>query len=203
MEVSIQARNVEINDRVRQHITRKLDHIGQHLPSISRALVEVASEPTRSRQDRIVVQVTLDVHGTVLRGEHRAASTTAAINSVAEALDRRVKRYKSQAYRSERARRVTALGAQQAEQIEVEDLAPPAAETQPEGEADGGSLPGGVLVRVKRFDMKPMTVEEAAFQMQLLGHTFFMFLDSESEQYNLLYQRDDGDYGLIQPAPGG
>ena len=150
-----------------------------------------------------MVQVTLDVHGTVLRGEHRAASTTAAINSVAEALDRRVKRYKSQAYRSERARRMIPLGAQQAEQIEAEDLVPSDVDTQPEGDADGGSLPVGVLVRVKRFDMKPMTVEEAAFQMQLLGHTFFMFLDSESEQYNLLYQRDDGDYGLIQPAPRG
>ena len=47
--------------------------------------------------------------------------------------------------------------------------------------------------------MNPMTVEEATFQMQLLGHRFFMFLDSDSRKYSLLYQRDDGDLGMIQP----
>ena len=60
--------------------------------------------------------------------------------------------------------------------------------------ADGG------LVRVKRFVMTPMTVEEAAFQMQLLGHHFFMFLDSGTGQHNVIYQRDDGNFGLIRPT---
>lgn len=202
MEVSIQTRNLEINDRVRQHIARKLDHINQHLPGISRALVEVASEPTRAQQDRIVIQVTLDVNGSVLRGEQRGANTTAAINSVAEILERRIKRYKSRAYRSERARRITPLSAQQAQEVEAA-IAEPDLEIGLDSESDDGALPGGALVRVKRFDMKPMTVDEAAFQMQLLGHKFFMFLNSESDQYNLLYQRDDGDYGLIQPAARG
>ena len=66
---------------------------------------------------------------------------------------------------------------------------------------DGGDeLPGGDLVKVKRFNMKPMTVEEAAFQMQLLGHKFFMFLNSEFDRHNVLYQGEDGNFGLIQPA---
>jgi len=202
VEVSIQTRNLEINDRVRQHITRKLDHINQHLPGISRALVEVASEPTRAQHDRIVVQVTLDVNGSLLRGEQRGANTTAAINSVAEVLDRRIQRYKSRAYRSERARRITPLSAQQAEEAEAA-AAGSDVEIELDSETDDGAGPGGALIRIKRFDMKPMTVEEAAFQMQLLGHKFFMFLNSETEQYNLLYQRDEGDYGLIQPAAGG
>lgn len=195
MEVSIQTRNLEINDRVRQYITRRLDHVSQHLPSITRALVEIASEPTRSQQDRIVVQVTLDVKGAILRGEQRASNTTAAINSVVEVLDRRIKRYKSRVYRSERARQITSLGTQQAEEAAQPD--------SPLVEETDETLPSGALVRTKRFDMKPMTVEEAAFQMELLGHNFFMFLNSESGQYNLLYQRDDGDYGLIQPETRG
>ena len=58
---------------------------------------------------------------------------------------------------------------------------------------------GGKLVKVKRFDMNPMTVDEAAFQMQLLGHRFFTFLNTESNEYSLLYQRDVGDLGMIQP----
>ncbi len=61
-------------------------------------------------------------------------------------------------------------------------------------------LPGGDLVRLKRFHMKPITVEDAAFQMQLLGHSFFMFLNSDSGDHNVLYLREDGNYGLIQPV---
>ena len=188
MEVSIQGRNLEIDDGVRQQIAKKLDRINQHVPGVTRALVEVASEPTRAAKDRIVAQVTLDVNGTVLRCEQRAPNTTAAINSVAEALERRIQRYKSRAYRSERARHITPLGAQQAEEL--------AATGEPNEDDD---VPGAV-VRVKHFDMKPMTVDEAILQMPLLGHKFFMFLNGESNQYNLLYERDAGDYGLIQPG---
>ena len=189
MELKIQTRNVEINDQVRRHITKKLGLISRHLPGITEAAVEVASEPTRSQQDRIVVQVTLDVNGDILRGEQRAASTTAAINAVAEVLDRRIERYKSRTYRSERARQLPPLRTQEAEEM-----------AQPRDVIEGELLPDGTLVRVKGFHMKPLTVEEAAFQMQLLGHDFFMFLNSESDQHNLLYRRDDGDYGLIQPT---
>lgn len=188
MELQIQGRNIEINDQVRNYISQKLALVNRHLPAISRAEVEIAAESTRSHQDRIVVQVTLDVGGAILRAEQRAANTTAAINLVAEALDRRVERYKSRAYRSERARQNTPLREQQAE-----ELSEPPVDTAGPWLADGG------LVRVKRFEMNPMTVAEAAFQMELLGHTFFMFLNSDSGQYNVLYQRDDGNHGLIQP----
>ncbi|MEK7806744.1 MAG: ribosome-associated translation inhibitor RaiA [Chloroflexota bacterium] len=191
MELQIQGRNIEINDQIRAYIAQKMAQVNRHLPAISRAEVELASESTRSHQDRIVVQVTLDAGGAILRAEQRAANTTAAINLVAEALDRRVERYKSRAYRSERARQNTPLRVQQAEEI-----------SEPAGEVAGPWLADGGMVRVKRFDMKPMTVDEAAFQMELLGHTFFMFLNSDSGQYNVLYQRDDGNHGLIQPASG-
>jgi putative sigma-54 modulation protein len=190
LELKIQTRNLEINDRVRQHITQKLSQINRHLPGITEVLVEVAAEPTRKQQDRIVVQVTLEVNGSILRGEQRASNTTAAINSVAEVLDRRIERYKSRAYRNERARQGgVALRTQQAEEA-----------AQPPSEVAAEPLLDGSLVRIKRFDMKPLTVEEAAFQMQLLGHSFFMFLNSESRQYNVLYRRDDGNYGLLQPT---
>ena len=189
MELNIHARNLEINDRVRRHIAKKLDLINRRLPGITAAKVEVASEPTRSQKDRIVVQVTLDLNGSLLRGEQRAASTTAAINAVVEVLDRRVERYKGRTYRSERARQTLPLRTQQAEEM-----------AQARGVIEGELLPDGALVRVKQFSMKPLTVEEAAFQMQLLGHDFFMFLNRENGQHNLLYRRDDGDYGLIQPT---
>tara|TARA_B100000315_G_scaffold259200_1_gene314181 strand:+ start:1187 stop:1759 length:573 start_codon:yes stop_codon:yes gene_type:complete len=189
LELQIHGRNVEISDGVRKHVTEKLGRIGRHLPGITRAEVELASEPTRSQRDRVVAQVTLDVSGSILRAEQRASNTESAINSVAEALARRIERYKSRTYRSERARQGASLGAQQAE-----DAAPQASPFE------GEELSDGNLVRIKRFNMKPMTVDEAAFQMRLLGHHFFMFLNDESDQYNVLYQRDDDNFGLIQPS---
>ena len=189
MELRINTRNLEINDQVRQHIAEKLGRINRHIPGIGEVVVELASEPTRSQQDRIVVQVTLDVNGAILRGEQRASSTTAAINSVAQVLDRQIERYKSRAYRSERARQEASPRIQQAEEM-----------AQPRRFIEDEPLLDGTLVRVKQFYMEPMTVEQAAFQMQLLGHDFFMFRNSGVDQYNLLYRRDDGNYGLIQPA---
>ena len=188
MELQIRGKNVEINDQIRNHVAQKLGQLDRQLTGLAGVAVELSSESTRSQRDRVVAQVTLDVNGSILRAEQRASNTTTAINSVAEVLARRIERYKSRAYRSERARQSPSLGEQQAE--EAGRLA---IEEQPE------ALAGGDLVRIKRFDMKPMTVEDAAFQMQLLGHQFFMFLNSESDRHNVLYQRSDSNFGLIQP----
>ena len=59
----------------------------------------------------------------------------------------------------------------------------------------------GSVVKVKRFPIKPMAVDEAAFQMELLGHSFFLFVNGDTEQHNVIYRRNDGDYGLIEPEP--
>ena len=191
MELQIQAKNLELNDQVRNHASQKLGQLGRQLPSITTAVVELASEPTRSQKDRVVAQVTLDVNGAILRSEQRAANTRSAINAAAEVLSRLIERYKSRAYRSERARRA------QPQQID------PASETLPADTEDqeGDLLPDGAVVRVKRFEMSSMTVDEAAVQMQLLGHQFFMFLNDETGAHNVLYQRRDGNLGLIQPKP--
>ena len=104
MDLQISGRNLEINDRTREHIESKLDQIDRHLPGISGASVELGYEATRSNADRIVAQVTLNVGGTLLRAQRRAANPIAAVNSVAQALDQQIKRYKSHAYRSKRSR---------------------------------------------------------------------------------------------------
>ena len=189
MELHIQGRNVEINDQVRNHVAQKLGQLSRYLPGLSRVAVELASEPTRAQRDRVVAQVTLDVGGSILRAEQRASNTRTAINSVTEVLARRIERYKSRTYRSERAKQNTPIRTLQADEA-----------AQEAGPVEGEVLSDGDLVRIKRFDMEPMTVQEAAFQMQLLGHRFYMFLNSESSHHNVLYERDDGNFGLIQPA---
>ena len=200
MDLNIQGRNIEITRSMKEHVAAKLASLDRHLPAITRAEVEMATESTRSQQDRVVVQVSLNVGGDLLRAQRRAANARAAVNATADALDRQLKRWKSQHYRSERASR----NAPDADVV-VSELHPELVEgPSGNGVVDEEVLaaPAGDLVRIKRFDMEPMTVEEAALQMQYLDHSFYMFLDSETRRYSVLYRRADANYGLIQPTEG-
>ena len=194
MDLHIQGRNIEITRSMKEHVAAKLGILDRHLPSIGRAEVEMASEPTRSQQDRVVVQVSLTVGGDLLRAQRRAPNARAAVNSAVDALDRQVNRWKAHTYRSERQSR-NAPDADDVIQAEMLD-------ENESADADVVVAPTGDLVRIKRFDMDPMTVEEAALQMQYLDHSFYMFLDSETNHYSVLYRRADANYGLIQPAGG-
>ena len=102
MDLNIQGRNIEITRSVREHVTAKLASLDRHLPAITRAEVEMASESTRSQQDRVVVQVSLNVGGDLLRAQRRAGNARAAVNATVEALDRQLNRWKAHTYRSER-----------------------------------------------------------------------------------------------------
>lgn len=190
MELHIYGRNLEIDDTVREHVESKLNLIDRHLPGITNVTVELAFEATRSHNDRIVAQVTLHVGRTLLRAQQRAATTKSAVSSVAKTLDRQIERFKSHAYRSERSRLAGRGG-----------VGDEALEEIANNGATGSTevFAGGQVVRLKEFDMELTSVEQAAAQMQFLGHDFYMFLDSESDKLSVIYLRGDGNYGLIQP----
>ena len=194
MELQIQGKNLELDGRTRDYIARKLNRLGRHLPDITMATVELERENSRSRDRSVAAQITLDIDGTMLRGEDRAPNAMAAIDSVIDVMDRRLERYKSKVYRSEQAKKAGK---------NVSIRTPEMPDVPPGQNTDDDEIveAEGRVVRMKRFPIKPMTVDEAAFQMELLGHDFFMFLNSETDQHNLLYKRHDGDYGLIQPEP--
>ena len=196
MELNIQGRNIEITRSMKEHVTAKLASLDRHLPALTRAEVEMASEPTRSQQDRVVVQVSLQVGGDLLRAQRRAASARAAVNAAADALDRQVNRWKAQTYRSQRHPR----HAPDAHTAVSEPLTPDADVIPDDAETAETIAPTGDIVRIKRFDMEPMSVEEAALQLQYLDHSFYMFLDAETNRYSVLYRRADANYGLIQPT---
>ena len=193
MELNIQGRNIEITRSMKEHVTAKLASLDRHLPALTRADVEMASEPTRSQQDRVVVQVSLNVGGDLLRAQRRAASARAAVNAAADALDRQVNRWKAQTYRSQRHPRHAP---------DAHEAVSPPPTPDPDAIPDDAETiaPAGDIVRIKRFDMEPMSVEEAALQLQYLDHSFYMFLDAETNRYSVLYRRADANYGLIQPA---
>ena len=194
MELKIIGRDMELDEQTREHIARKLNRLSRHLPGITTAIVELARGNTRSQSHKAVAQVTLDIKGTVLRGEERAANAIAAVDSVTSVLDRRVERYKGKAYSSKQAKRA-------GKNVSIRTLAANVPSHLEGSDDDEIEEIQGKSVRLKRFPIKPMTLSEAAFQMELLGHDFFLFLNSETDQYSVLYERHDGDYGLIQPEP--
>ncbi len=194
MELQIHGRNLEVNESTRDYITRKMGRLSRHLPDITTATVEMSRENSKAQDHRLVAQVTLDMDGTVLRAEERGASATAVVDSVIDLMDRRLERYKGKIYRSKQAKK-------SGKNASIRTLDVPEIPSQ-EGAGDDEALEAeGRVVRVKRFPVKPMTVDEAAFQMELLGHDFFLFQDSDTGQHNVIYRRRDGDYGLIQPEP--
>ena len=193
MELHIQGRNIDITRSMKEHVASKLSSLDRHLPAVTRAEVEMASESTRSQQDRVVVQVSLRVGGDLLRAQRRAGSARAAVNATVEALDRQVNRWKSQTYRSERQSRNAPEADAVVEAMATEELPAPNDDVATESQT-------GDLVRIKQFDMDPMSVENAALQMQYLDHSFYMFLDEETNRYSVLYRRADDNYGLIQPT---
>ena len=192
MELLIQPRNIEINESTRTYIQKRFAPLGRRLRGIGETKVEVRREPTHSPQERVIVQVTVNVNGTLLRAEERGASVTAVVDVVASALDRQVLKYKERHYRSSNRKK-------RGQRASIRSQEGQGEATAEEEEPVAAVLPTGKVVRVKQFPIETMLVEEAALQMDLLGHHFFLFLNGATQQYNVLYRRNDGDYGVLEP----
>jgi ribosomal subunit interface protein len=187
MELIVKSRNGRVSERQRTHIEEKMNKLARYLDQISKMTVEIAEEQRRTEGAIHRVQVTLvGEHGILLRAEQRAPELYAAVDEVHDALQRQIKRYKEKHWRRGKLRR---QGGEIIEaQPELNGTAALAAEEQRPR-----------IVRTKEFQVKPMFSDEAVEQMELLGHTFFVFRDAETSRINVLYRRDDGNYGLIVP----
>ncbi len=188
MELRIYAKNINVDDRTEAYVRKKFDRLKRHLSAITDAKLEVSRTSSRSQDDRVVAQMTLAVKGNVLRAQERGANVFAAVDSVADVLDRQIGRFKTRVYRSEQSRR-----AARAASARGREPGPPPIEDDAEGEAESR------VVRAKRFRMNPMSVADAIDQMDMLSHQFFLFYNAETDEYNVVYQRRDGDYGVIEP----
>ncbi|MFQ6099725.1 MAG: ribosome hibernation-promoting factor, HPF/YfiA family [Anaerolineae bacterium] len=178
MGVSIFARNMELTPRLRERVEQKVGKLDRYLPSIDETRVDLKVENTRSNAHRQVAQLTVRVRGTILRAEERTNDMFASIDAVVDKMYRQIARYKGK--RQDRWHTVI-------EGLPVEESV---------------ERPVGEIVRVKRFEVLPMSREEAIEQMELLGHHFYVFLDADEDAINVLYKRDDGNYGLLQPEFG-
>ena len=187
MELIFKAHHQHLDEPFKDYARRRLDRLSRYLPTVREAVLELRKENTRAAEQRYVVQVTVNSNGTWLRAEERAAEPRTAVDLASDALGRQIRRHKDRTYRSGHA------GHQRARATVREPLL----DELPEDDEDGLIL--GHVVREKRFPIQVMSVEEAAEQMELLGHSFFLFFDGDESRYALLYRRRDGDYGLIRP----
>ena len=187
MQLIVQGKNIQVTDRLRDYVETKVDRLDRYLPTITDARMDLATESTRSYGDRQVAQLTVHSKGMMLRAEERSGDIFTSVDMVMDKMKRQIDRYKSK--RRNRIREV-----QTGELPEVEMI-----EEEYDDEEYDDEESEGTIVRVKRFRVAPMSPEEAVEQMELLGHDFFVFYNADGGQFNVVYRRRDGDYGLIQP----
>jgi putative sigma-54 modulation protein len=192
MQLVIKGKNMDVSEKLKQFVESKVNsRLQRVLPDVAEVDVEVTYEKTRSMDGRYVAEITLSTVGTLIRGEQSAADSYSAVDAVLDKIDRQVVRYRSKRS-TDFIKGATALKANRRESLEAVGLEELAGEDEDEEEQ-------GRVVRVKRFAMKPMDPEEAIMQMQMLGHDFFVFFNTEANNVSVVYRRRDGNYGLIEP----
>ena len=180
IEVEISVRNLELTDRIKDYVTKKASKLDRYLTKVDHVKVDLAYiKSARDAKDRNVAQITARGRRILLRTEERADDLFAAFDSASDKMQRQVEHYKGKRSRGRGDGRSTA------EVVIV---------------PEEGQVITGQIVRRKSFDLIPINESEALEQMKLLGHeNFFIFYNIEANAINVLYQRRDGSYGLIEP----
>ena len=179
MELQITGTNMEIAPAIHRYIEDKLNKLNKHLPDIIDIKVEVSEENTKSPQQHYLVRATVNsgVGRAVFHGEDRAEDLFKAIDRVAVILTRQMEKHKGKLYNRGRGNPLARGKFKEPEEVETVRQ----------------------VVKTKRFIVEPMSQEEAIAQMERLGHSFFLFFDADAGEVRLLYRRNDGNYGVIEP----
>ncbi|MFQ5554422.1 MAG: ribosome hibernation-promoting factor, HPF/YfiA family [Acidimicrobiia bacterium] len=180
MDVRVHGKNMQVAESVRALATDKVLHAARILDVISAADVEFVEEHNPRIAARFLVEITSRAHGHTVRAQGTAHDDRSALDIAIDRFERQLRKLKERMI--QRSRKATN------KQLNPRDIA-----TDEEGDE------GPRIVRNKRFAMRPMTPEEAALEMEMLGHDFFFFLDASSGMHCVLYHRRDGSLGLIEP----
>jgi putative sigma-54 modulation protein len=173
MNIVVNGRHLEITPALRNYSEDKIRKFSKYLPDASEAIVTLSIEKYRHK-----AEVLLKTNGVLIQAESVTGEIYSSIDEVSEKLDRQVKKYKEKltSYRK---------GAVKAAESQEKVLS---------------LQEGGRIIKNKRFDLKPMSPDEAAMQMELLDKTFFVFINDKSSVINVIYLRKDGNFGLIEPS---
>jgi putative sigma-54 modulation protein len=171
MNVIVNGRHLEITPALRSYSEEKIGKFEKYIANITEALVTLSVEKYRHK-----AEVLLKVNGVLIQAESTTGEVYSAIDQVVEKLETQVKKYKEKHHDYRKGEKKSA-------------------DIQTEGTEEKGRI-----IKHKRFDMKPMSSEEAVNQMELLDKDFFIYANETSGGINVVYRRNDGNYGLIEPA---
>lgn len=179
MHMTMTTRNVENTEALKRYAEEKIGRLQKFVDQITSAHIILSIQKHRQ-----IAEVTLHVRELTIRGEETSDNLYSAIDLVADKLERQILRYKEKIVGHSGRGAVRSRSREETASTETESVS----EDTPR------------IVRTKQFAMKPLAPDEAAIQMSLLGHTFFVFRNARTQEVNVLYRRRDGDYGLIEPT---
>ncbi len=198
MDVHIRAAGLKVSDEMQAFIDRKMSKLDKLAEHVVEAHLELKKDTVRSEGELTTAQLTLQTGRHILRAEVQDVESTKAIDAAVDKLVRQVRKFNGK--RSDRKKRgASANGTPRHGDYPSLDLDGLGSET-PDTGIDETSDDEERLVRTKRFLMKPMIVDEAIDQMELIGHDFFLFQNADEDELNVLYRRRDGTYGILAPT---
>jgi len=173
MRYTITGKNIEVTDGLREAIYEKIGKLERYFSKTTDVIVTLSVE-----KDRQKIEVTIPVKGSIIRSEQTSTDMYVSIDLVEEVIERQLKKYKNKIIDQKQANAAFSDAYVQEEVDDPEEVR---------------------IIRTKRFAMKPMDPEEACVQMELLGHAFYVFRNSDTDEVNVVYKRKNGTYGLIEP----
>jgi ribosomal subunit interface protein len=200
MDVVVTGRHCEITDRYRSHVEEKLARLEKHDHRIMRVQVEVDCEANPRQRDRAVrIELTAFSKGPVIRAEAAAADKMAALDLALDKMAAQMRRAADRRRVHHGRHAPVSVGQALADVDEASDGAtladPQISERQVGPIAVTGD--GPLVVREKTHPASPMTLDQALYEMELVGHDFYLFVDKESERPSVVYRRRGYDYGVI------
>ena len=202
MDVVVKGRHCEVSDRFRQHVEEKLAKLEKLNHRVIRVDVEVSKERNPRMSDRAVrVELTMKSRGPVMRAEAAAEDKMAALDMAVDRLQARMRKAADRR-RIHHGTRTPVSVAQATASNGVAPVETEMTEVDPTGEHKVGPLTvvgdGPLVVREKTHRASPMTLDQALYEMELVGHDFFLFIDKENDQPSVVYRRRGYDYGVIR-----
>lgn len=174
MRIKITGRNIELTEGLKGAVEDKLNKLEKYFTPDTDVYVTLSVE-----KERQIVEVTIPMKGNYIRSEQVSNDMYVSIDLVEEVIERQLKKYKTRLVSKH----------QNAAAVFKQDFL----------SMDGDDEEEIRIIRSKKFGMKPMYPEDACVQMELLGHDFFVFINAETEEVNVVYKRKGSTYGLIEP----
>ncbi len=184
MKFHIRGKNVEVTDALRDYAEKKVGRLERYFETPPSSNVTITLSVAKNKH---TVEVTIPVGAATLRAEEKSDDMYASIDLVIEKLERQIRKFKTKVNRKAKQE-----GTHRAVFKDSYEQAPPTPLHEEEELFE--------IVKTKSFMLKPMDMEEAILQMNLLGHNFYVFANSATSSVNVVYKREDGKYGLIEPA---